>query len=77
MTTKNNPVAAIFESCIEAETAVKELQSAGFDIKKFSIVGRDYHTDFWSVYGIRLILKSASALQAGVERKFEKVGKGK
>ena len=43
--TKNNSVVAIFKSHIEAETAVKELQQAGFDMKKLSIIGRDYHTD--------------------------------
>src|SRR5664280_850815 len=43
--TKNNSIVAVFKSHIEAETAVKELQQAGFDIKKISIVGRDYHTD--------------------------------
>ena len=43
--TKNNSVVAIYKSHIEAETAVKELQQAGFDMKKLSIVGRDYHTD--------------------------------
>ena len=42
---KNNSVVAIFKSHIEAETAIKELQQAGFDMKKLSIVGRDYHTD--------------------------------
>ena len=43
--TRNNSVVAIFKSHIEAETAVKELQQSGFDMKKLSIVGRDYHTD--------------------------------
>jgi hypothetical protein len=43
--TKNNSIVAIFKSHIEAESAVKELQQAGFDMKKLSIVGRDYHTD--------------------------------
>src|SRR5271156_4176304 len=43
--TKNNSVVAIFKSHIEAETAVKELQKSGFDMKKLSIVGRDYHSD--------------------------------
>ena len=43
--TKNNSVVAIFKSHIEAEAAVKELQHSGFDMKKLSIVGRDYHTD--------------------------------
>jgi uncharacterized membrane protein len=43
--TKNNTVVAIYKSHAEAETAVKELQQSGFDMKKLSIVGRDYHTD--------------------------------
>jgi hypothetical protein len=45
MTTTHNSVVAIFKSHIEAEAAVRELQEAGFDMKKLSIVGRDYHTD--------------------------------
>jgi uncharacterized membrane protein len=45
MTTESNAVVAIFKSHVEAETAVKELQESGFDMKKLSIVGRDYHTD--------------------------------
>jgi heat induced stress protein YflT len=36
---------AIYKSHAEAEAAVKELQGSGFDMKKLSIVGRDYHTD--------------------------------
>jgi hypothetical protein len=43
--TENNSVVAIFKSHTEAESAVKELQKSGFDMKKLSIVGRDYHTD--------------------------------
>jgi hypothetical protein len=42
---KNNAVIAIYSSHIEAEQAVKELQHAAFDMKKLSIVGRDYQTD--------------------------------
>jgi uncharacterized membrane protein len=45
MTTNNNAVVAIYKSHTEAEAAVKELQQSGFDMKKLSIVGRDYHTD--------------------------------
>jgi hypothetical protein len=45
MMTKNNAVVAIYKSHAEAETAVKELQRSGFNMKKLSIVGRDYHTD--------------------------------
>jgi hypothetical protein len=43
--TRNNSTVAIFKSHIEAETAVKELQQSGFDMKKLSIVGRGYQTD--------------------------------
>jgi uncharacterized membrane protein len=34
----------IYRSHTEAEKSVKELQRSGFDMKKLSIVGRDYHT---------------------------------
>src|SRR5271165_7255251 len=43
--TKTNSVVAIYKSHTEAEAAVKELHQARFDMKKLSIVGRDYHTD--------------------------------
>jgi uncharacterized membrane protein len=42
---KNNSIVAIYPSHTAAEAAVKELQQSGFDMKKLSIVGRDYHTD--------------------------------
>jgi hypothetical protein len=42
---KNNAVVATYHTHVQAEAAVKELQQAGFDMKKLSIVGRDYHTD--------------------------------
>jgi len=42
---QNNSIVAIFKSHLEAEGAVKELQQSGFDMKKLSIVGQDYHTD--------------------------------
>jgi hypothetical protein len=45
MMTKDNAVVAIYKSHAEAEAAVKELQRSGFDMKKLSIVGRDFHTD--------------------------------
>lgn len=41
----NNTTVAIYKSHAEAEAAVKELKDSGFDLKKLSIVGRDYHTD--------------------------------
>ena len=43
--TKTNSVVAIYETHSQAEEAVKELQRAGFDMKKMSIVGKDYHTE--------------------------------
>ena len=42
---RDNSVVAIYASHTAAEAAVKELQQAGFNMKKLSIVGRDYETD--------------------------------
>ena len=42
---KSNSIIATYPSHMAAEAAVKELQQSGFDMKKLSIVGRDYHTD--------------------------------
>ena len=42
---KSNSIVAIYPSHTAAESAVKELQRSGFDMKKLSIVGRDYHTE--------------------------------
>ena len=42
---KQNSTVAIFNDHIGAEHAVKELQEAGFDIKKLSLVGKDYYSD--------------------------------
>jgi hypothetical protein len=42
---EKNAVIAIYESHPHAEEALKELQRSGFDMKKLSIVGKDYHTD--------------------------------
>ena len=41
----NNAVVGIYNTHTEAEAAVKELQRSGFDMKKLSIVGKDYHTE--------------------------------
>jgi hypothetical protein len=40
-----NATVAVFEGHAEADDAVKELQKAGFDMKKLSVVGKDYHTE--------------------------------
>jgi uncharacterized membrane protein len=42
---KQNFVVAVFQSHAQAEDAVRELQKDGFDMKKLSIVGKDYHTE--------------------------------
>jgi hypothetical protein len=43
--TDTNAVIAVYGSHSAAEDAVKELQKSGFDMKKLSVVGKDYHTD--------------------------------
>ncbi len=45
MKSDKNSVVAIFESHGQAEDAIRELQKDGFDMKKLSIVGKDYHTE--------------------------------
>src|SRR5438046_5070844 len=38
-------VVAVYNTHSEAEAGVRELQKGGFDTKKLSIVGKDYHTE--------------------------------
>jgi uncharacterized membrane protein len=40
-----NSVVAVFESHEQAENAIRVLQKDEFDMKKLSIVGKDYHTE--------------------------------
>jgi len=40
-----NAVIGVYDNHSAAEDAVKELQKSGFDMKKLSVVGKDYHTD--------------------------------
>ncbi len=42
---KNQSVVAVFHNHSAAERAVKGLERAGIDLKKISIVGKDYHTE--------------------------------
>jgi uncharacterized membrane protein len=42
---EKNTVVALYNTHTEAEAAVKELQQSGFDMKRLSIVGKDYHTE--------------------------------
>jgi heat induced stress protein YflT len=43
--TDTNATIATYDTHSEAENAVKQLQKSGFDMKKLSVVGKDYHTD--------------------------------
>ncbi|MGP0068618.1 MAG: general stress protein [Isosphaeraceae bacterium] len=45
MMSDKNSVVAVFESHDRAEDAIRELQKGGFDMKKLSIIGKDYHTE--------------------------------
>jgi len=40
-----NAIVAVYNDHVQAEEAVAELQKAGFDMTKLSIVGKDYHTE--------------------------------
>lgn len=42
---ESDSVVATFNSHHDAELGVKQLLNAGFDAKKLSIVGKDYHSD--------------------------------
>jgi hypothetical protein len=42
---EENSVVAVFGEHSSAESAIRELKKAGFDIKRVSIVGRDFHTE--------------------------------
>ena len=45
MTKKFNSAVGLFSNHQDAESAVKELQKSGFDMKKLSVVGKDYQTE--------------------------------
>ena len=40
-----NAVVAVYDHHSDAEAAIKELQRSGVDLKRLSIVGKDYHTE--------------------------------
>ena len=42
---KQSNCVAVFERHDEVEAAIHELHASGFDMKKLSIIGRDYHTE--------------------------------
>ena len=43
--TDTNAVVAVYANHSAPEDAVKQLEKSGFDMKKLSVVGKDYHTD--------------------------------
>lgn len=45
MMSEKNSIVAIFDSHERAEDAIRELQQSNFDMKKLSIIGKDYHTE--------------------------------
>jgi hypothetical protein len=45
MSEKISSTVGIFHNHEDAESAVKELQTAGYDMKKLSVIGKDYHTE--------------------------------
>jgi Heat induced stress protein YflT domain len=42
---EKNSLVVVYGSHSNAEAAIKELQKSGFDIKKLSILGKEYHTE--------------------------------
>jgi len=45
MSQKHNSAVGLFNNHLDAELAVKELQKSGYDMKKLSVVGKDYNTE--------------------------------
>ena len=45
MAENKNAMVAVYNTHTEAEDGIKELQKAGFPMKKLSIVGKDYHSE--------------------------------
>jgi uncharacterized membrane protein len=43
--TQEYSVVAIYDTHTDAEAALKELQKAGLDMKRLSIIGKDFHTE--------------------------------
>ena len=43
--TQKNSVVAIFDQHTQAETAIKDLQRSGFNMKELSIIGKEYEMD--------------------------------
>ncbi len=66
MNARTNSVVAIYNSHTEAE-AVKELEKSGFEMKKLSIFGNDYHVE--EANKSHEILKVSTATETNVHKK--------
>ena len=44
-TAEHDSVVAVYDNHAAAEAAVRELAKSGFDMKKLSIIGKDYSTE--------------------------------
>jgi hypothetical protein len=44
-TNKDNAIVSVFDTHTQAESAIKELQTSGFDMKKLSIIGKGFHSE--------------------------------
>ena len=64
-TSHDNHTVAVFDRHEDAERAIGELQRSGFDMKKLSIVGRDYHTEEQAVGFYVSARASPSAIARG------------
>ena len=42
---QDNSAVAIFNTHLEAEEAIKELKTSGYDMRKLSIIAKDYHAE--------------------------------
>ncbi|MBW4444698.1 MAG: hypothetical protein KME10_26560 [Plectolyngbya sp. WJT66-NPBG17] len=62
-------VVSMFSCHVEAEAAVSELQKSGFDMRKISIISKDYQTTE-HVHGF-LIWKDTARTAAGAEEYWE------
>jgi len=45
MSEKNSSAVGLFNTHQDAEVAVKELETCGYDMKTLSVIGKDYHTE--------------------------------
>jgi hypothetical protein len=64
----DNAIVAVYDSHAQAEAAIQQLQRGGFDMKKLSIVGKDYHTEEHAVgyYNTGDRMKQIRSLWGGI-----------